>query len=112
VIQGSKNLAGLWNDRRHGFGRQYGVNSTGEGDRVGPVVARRAENVAIVGQGGIEGSGNAFFDFTKPHIGMDFDPRYTPGKRIHEVHVGLLSRQQWQDAISRKVRRNCQVSGL
>ena len=62
------------------------------------MVARRAENVAIAGQGAIDGSGNAFFDFTKPHIGMDFDPSYEPGKRIHEVHVGLLARQQWQDS--------------
>ena len=77
VIQGSKNLADYGTIAEYGFGRQYGVNSTGEGDRVGLVVARRAENIAIVGQGAIDGSGNAFFDFTKPHIGMDFDPRYT-----------------------------------
>src|SRR5262249_18111207 len=77
VIQGSKNVADYGTIADYGFGRQYGVNSTGEGDRVGLVVARRVENVAIVGQGAIDGNGNAFFDFTKPHIGMDFDPRYT-----------------------------------
>ena len=62
VIQGSKNLADYGTIAEYGFGRQYGVNSTGEGDRVGLVVARRAENIAIVGQGAIDGSGNAFFD--------------------------------------------------
>ena len=33
--------------------------------------------MAIVGRGEIDGNGSAFFDFTKPHYSMDFDPRYT-----------------------------------
>jgi hypothetical protein len=55
----------------------YGVDYTGEGSLVGLIVAKNADNVAIVGQGAIDGDSSAFFDFTKPHYGLDFDPQYT-----------------------------------
>lgn len=77
VIQGSKNLADYASTEAFGFGSVYGVNSTGEGTKVGIIVARDVSNVAIVGGGAIDGSGDAFFDFTKPHFSMDFDPAYT-----------------------------------
>jgi len=77
VIRGSKNLSDYRSIAEFAFGHQYGVNSTGEGDRVGIIVARNAENVAIVGQGTIDGDGDAFFDFNKPHFGIDFDSQYT-----------------------------------
>ena len=77
VIQGSKNVADYAPVSDYGFAKLNGVNRTGEGDRVGIIVARNAENIGIIGQGIIDGSGDDFFDFTKPHYGMDFDPRYT-----------------------------------
>lgn len=77
VIQGSKNLADYQSIASYGFGKSYGINSTGEGDLVGIIVARNAENIGIVGQGVIDGSGDDFFDLKEPHYGMDFDPRYT-----------------------------------
>jgi hypothetical protein len=77
VIQGSKNVADYARITEYGFGKAYGVNSTGEGDLVGIIVARNAENIGIVGQGTVDGSGDEFFDFTKPHYGKDFDPQYT-----------------------------------
>jgi polygalacturonase len=77
VIRGSKNLADYKSIAEFGFAHDYGVNSTGEGDRTGVIIARNAENVAIVGQGTIDGDGDTFFDFTKAHFGIDFDAQYT-----------------------------------
>jgi hypothetical protein len=77
IIQGSKNVAAYAPIQQYDFGTTYGVNITGEGSRVGIIVARKAENIAIVGQGVIDGSGDDFFDFHKPHYGIDFDPKYT-----------------------------------
>jgi hypothetical protein len=77
VVEGSKDVADYGSTAEYGFGHVYGVNSTGEGDRVGIIVARNAESIAIVGQGVIDGSGDDFYDFAKPHYGLDFDPRYT-----------------------------------
>jgi hypothetical protein len=77
VIQGSKNVTDYASLAEYGFGKTYGVDSTGEGDLVGIIVARNAENIGIVGQGTIDGSGDDFFDFSKPHYGKDFDPQYT-----------------------------------
>lgn len=77
VILGSANLADYSSISEYGFAHEYGANSTGEGERVGIIVARNAENIAIVGQGAIDGNADVFFDFQKPHYGMDFDPKYT-----------------------------------
>jgi len=77
VIQGSPNLADYGSIADYGFAKVYGVNSTGEGDKVGLIVARQAENIAIFGQGAIDGNSDQFFDFNTPHIGNDFDARYT-----------------------------------
>lgn len=76
VILGSANLADYGAISEYGFAHEYGTNSTGEGERVGIIVARNAENIAIVGQGAIDGNADIFFDFHKPHYGMDFDPKY------------------------------------
>jgi hypothetical protein len=76
VIEGSGSVGDYGSISEYGLGRTYGVNSSGEGEKVGIIVARNAENVAIVGQGAIDGDGDEFFG-SKPHYGMDFDPRYT-----------------------------------
>jgi hypothetical protein len=77
VILGSPNLADYGAISDLGFAKVYGENSTGEGNLVGIIVARNAENIAIVGQGAVDGNADIFYDFKKPHYGMDFDPQYT-----------------------------------
>ncbi len=77
VIQGSANLADYRSLSEYGFAKVYSVNSTGEGDKLGLIVARRAENIAIFGQGAIDGNSATFFDFSTPHTGHDFDAPYT-----------------------------------
>ncbi|HXN50146.1 MAG TPA: glycosyl hydrolase family 28-related protein [Bryobacteraceae bacterium] len=77
VILGSPNLADYGSIGEYGFTKAYGVSSSGEGDKVGIIVARQVENIAIFGQGAIDGNSGQFFDFDTPHIGSDFDARYT-----------------------------------
>ncbi|MGO9336974.1 MAG: glycoside hydrolase family 28 protein [Terracidiphilus sp.] len=77
ILKGSTNVADYRAISDFGFGREYGVNYTGEGFKVGMIVAQNAQNIAIGGGGVIDGSGEAFFDFNKPHYSMDFDPKYT-----------------------------------
>ncbi len=77
VILGSPNLADYGAIGDYGFTKAYGVSSSGEGDKVGMIVARQVENIAIFGQGAIDGNSGQFFDFDTPHIGPDFDARYT-----------------------------------
>jgi len=77
VLQGSGNLSDYGSISQYGFAHEYGLNSTGEGERVGIIVARNVENIAIVGQGAIDGNADIFHDFQKPHYDADFDPQYT-----------------------------------
>ena len=81
VIQASANLADYGSLADYGFEKGWGLNSSGEGDKVGLIVARGAENIAIFGQGAIDGNGGEFFDFDTPHIGPDFDARFTRDER-------------------------------
>jgi len=77
LLQGSPNLADYGSTAQYGFGRNYGVDSSGEGFHVGLIVARKAENIGITGHGRIDGSGDVFFDLKTFHNGVDFDPKYT-----------------------------------
>jgi Pectate lyase superfamily protein/Glycosyl hydrolases family 28 len=77
VLAGSKNLNDYGSISEYGFGRDYGVNYTGEGFKVGMIVARNVQNVAILGRGAIDGNGDNFMDLTVPHVSRDFDPQYT-----------------------------------
>jgi hypothetical protein len=77
TLKGSSNVADYRPISDFGFGRDYGVNYTGEGFKVGMIVAQNAENITITGGGTIDGSGSDFFDFHKPHYSLDFDPSYT-----------------------------------
>jgi Glycosyl hydrolases family 28/Pectate lyase superfamily protein len=58
----------------------YGVegrDASGESERAGLVTARKAERVAIVGRGTIDGNAMAFHDATRAHDSGDFDRRLT-----------------------------------
>jgi polygalacturonase len=77
VLKASSNIADYRPIKDFSFGRNYGVDLTGEGYLMGLIVAKNVENIGIVGQGAIDGSGGDFFDFAKPHYTMDFDPKAT-----------------------------------
>lgn len=77
TLKGSSNIADYRPIGDFGFARNYGVDLTGEGFLLGMIVAHNADNIAITGQGAIDGNDPAFFDFTKPHFTMDFDPKST-----------------------------------
>ena len=77
VLKGSPNVNDYGTSVAYGFGRKYAVDSSGEGSRVGLIVARKADNIAITGRGRIDGNGDSFFDLTTFHNGQDFDSQYT-----------------------------------
>ena len=77
TIKGSQSLGDYDSIETYGLGHNYGVNSSGEGTKVGIIFGRNVENVAIIGQGTIDGTGDDFFDFSKPHLSLDFDPAST-----------------------------------
>jgi len=91
VIVGSTNLAD------YGLKEQYGINEheigqSGEGRRVGIVVANHAEDIAIVGPGTFDGRGTWFVDLKVPH-GIppnDYDNRYTrQGTNFSRLNSGI-----------------------
>ena len=71
MLKGSSNVADYGAIAQYGFDRNYGVNSSGEGLRVGLIVARKAANIAIIGRGAIDGNGDSFFDLKSSHNGAD-----------------------------------------
>jgi len=77
VLQASPNVRDYGSISEYCFGRNYGVDSSGEGFRVGLIVARKAHNIAITGRGTIDGNGDSFFDLKSLHTGADFDATYT-----------------------------------
>jgi parallel beta-helix repeat protein len=77
VLLGSPDVADYGDISDFGFDHNYGVSSSGEGNKVGMIVGRGVENIAIIGQGVIDGNSSAFFDFNTPHNGKDYDAKFT-----------------------------------
>jgi polygalacturonase len=77
VLLGSPDVGDYGDISDFGFDHNYGVSSSGEGNKVGMIVGRGVSNVAIIGQGVIDGNSSAFFDFNTPHVGRDFDASFT-----------------------------------
>lgn len=77
VIRGSSSIYDYRFSSDFGFGTRYGTDQTGEGRRLGIIVARNADNIAIIGHGMIDGVSEQFFDPRKPHYSMDFNPTVT-----------------------------------
>jgi hypothetical protein len=90
TIQGSANLGEYRKLSDYGMARDFGVNSSGEGLLVGIIVARDAHNVAITGRGTIDGRGDEFMDLNTPHVGADFDAKYTRNPPAFEAGVRNL----------------------
>jgi len=90
VLEGSPDVKTYGSTAEYGFGRNYGIDSTGEGFRVGLIVARNAQNVSIVGRGTIDGNGDGFFDMKSLHDGADYDRKYTrQGADFNAPRFGL-----------------------
>jgi hypothetical protein len=72
-----------------GFARNYGVDITGEGNVLGMLIAKNAEDVSIEGQGEIDGQGDTFFG---PHTsvgGGDYLPQYLRNPEAY--HAAMTS---------------------
>jgi polygalacturonase len=51
-------------------------------NRFGLILAKNAENIAITGQGTLDGNGTAFMDMNKKRIEDDFDGQFTRQARV------------------------------
>jgi len=91
VIKGSPNLGDYGKITDYGLGKIYGVNSSGEGERVGIIIARDAVDIAIVGRGAIDGRGDDFFDLGASHVGADFDAQYARNPAAFAAGMNDLS---------------------
>ena len=76
TLQGSPDVADYGSIRQFGLDHRYGVNSSGEGERVGVLVARNVHDITLEGAGAISGNGAAFFDKGRPHVTRDFDEKF------------------------------------
>jgi hypothetical protein len=75
ALVGSHNIADYGSIGEFGFDKNYGTSSTGEGEHVGLLVTRNAEDVSIEGHGEIDGEGDTFMQMNTPHVvGLDYDP--------------------------------------
>ncbi|MBE7181237.1 MAG: right-handed parallel beta-helix repeat-containing protein, partial [Terriglobus roseus] len=88
VLQGSPRVEDYGTIAQYGLDHRYGTNSSGEGDRVGMLIARDAEDIRITGDGTIDGDGAVFFDASVAHVGADFDARSSrnPAAFLADVH--------------------------
>ncbi len=99
TIAGSKNVEDYGKIGDFGLGRDYGTNSSGEGERVGIIIARGAHDIAIVGRGAIDGNGDDFMDLSAPHFGPDFDAQFTRNpegftRAVHDISYGPIEPKQ------------------
>ena len=72
VLMGSHNIEDYLASPPFGFGRNYGVDITGEGTLLGMLIAKNAEDISIEGQGEIDGQGDSFMGLTTAHGGGDY----------------------------------------
>ena len=73
VLVGSHDIRDYRSISDFGFDKNYGASSTGEGEHVGLLVTKDAEDVSIEGHGEIDGQGDSFMQMTTPHMGQDYE---------------------------------------
>jgi hypothetical protein len=71
TLMGSHDLKQYLPSPPFGFARDYGVNITGEGNVLGMLIAKNADDVSIEGQGTIDGQAESFFH-PEAHGGGDY----------------------------------------
>jgi hypothetical protein len=74
ALVGSRDIHNYLPSPPFGFGHNYMVNQTGEGDMLGMLIAKDAEDVSIEGQGEIDGQGDTFMGLRTPHAPDDYLP--------------------------------------
>jgi hypothetical protein len=89
ALVGSHDLHDYLPSKPFGFGRNYGVDITGEGEVLGMLIAKDAEDVSIEGKGEIDGQSDAFFG---PHTslgGGDYLPQYVRNPAAFQAAMAL-----------------------
>ena len=89
ALVGSHDVKDYIPSKPFGFGRNYGVDITGEGEVLGMLIAKDAEDVSIEGKGEIDGQSDAFFG---PHTslgGGDYLPEYLRNPKAFQAAMAL-----------------------
>jgi hypothetical protein len=89
ALVGSHDVHDYIPSKPFGFGRNYGVDITGEGEVLGMLIAKDAEDVSITGSGEIDGQSDAFFG---PHTslgGGDYLPQYLRNPEAFNAAMAL-----------------------
>ncbi len=73
VLAGSHAIADYLPSASLGFAHHYGVDSSGEGEVLGMLVAANAEDISIEGKGEIDGQSDSFMDTQSSHYSADYD---------------------------------------
>ncbi len=89
ALVGSHDVRDYLPSKPFGFARNYGVDITGEGEVLGMLIAKEADDIAIEGHGEIDGQGDAFFG---PHTavgGGDYMPQYVRNPAAFQAAMAL-----------------------
>lgn len=89
ALVGSHDVHDYLPSKPFGFARNYGVDITGEGEVLGMLIAKDADDVSIEGQGEIDGQGDTFFG---PHTslgGGDYLPQYVRNPAAFQAAMAL-----------------------
>jgi parallel beta-helix repeat protein len=76
-IEAGATLTGSSDNKDYPGQKDFGFDGMGAGSRTGIFFARDAENIAITGNGGIDGRGDLFVYPDSLQVGSDFDRKYT-----------------------------------
>jgi hypothetical protein len=76
VLVGSHDIRDYLPSPPFGFGRHYGVDITGEGEVLGMLIAKNAEDISIDGGGVIDGQDDTFMGLKVSHGGNDYEQQY------------------------------------
>jgi len=89
ALVGSRDIHDYLPSPPFGFARHYGVDITGEGTLLGMLIAKNAEDIAIDGQGEIDGQGDTFMELHVSHGGDDYVEQYV--RNPEKFHAAMRS---------------------
>jgi Glycosyl hydrolases family 28 len=90
VLSGSHDINNYLPSAPFGFARNYGVDLTGEGNILGMLIARNAQDISIEGRGEIDGQSDSFMGLKTPHIGSDYVSQYVRNPEKFDAAMASL----------------------
>ena len=90
VLVGSHDVGDYLASPPFGFARKYGVDTTGEGTVLGMLIAKGADDIAIDGQGEVDGQGDSFVGMQVSHGGNDYMPQYVRNPEAFQAAMSTV----------------------